>query len=100
MKIPPIQRQQAISAYAKSPVQGVSQVRSASMQPDAVEISPEGAAFSETFRAVMKSMQQVPEQQRVRHEEAARNVREGVYDVAPDQVASAMLRGLKLDREV
>lgn len=101
MKITPVQRQQMIGAYSKSKVQGTTAAPGAGMKPDAVEISPEGASFSETFRAVMQAVQQEEAPAyRERREELAEQVREGAYEVPADEVASAMLRGLKIDRQV
>jgi|GEM_PF-4702944 len=100
MKIPPIQRQQAINAYSQNRVQSATSTPGVGMKPDSIEISPEGTAFSETFREVMKTMQELPEREKTRHETAAQNVRAGTYDVPSDRIVGAMLRGLRIDREV
>lgn len=100
MKITPIQRQQMISAYGKSRVQGISQAQGTPLRPDAVEISPEGASFSETFRAVMQAMQQESPKAQERHAAVSKQVQEGEYDIGAEDIAGAMLRGLMIDKEV
>ncbi len=99
MKIPPIQRQNMISAYERARI-NPTPARSAGMRADQIDISPEGASFSETFRAVMQAIEEEPSAGRARAAKVQQQVETGKYDVSADEVANAMLRGLRLDKDI